>query len=59
MTMESIFKGEVQSKYLGIKLYLYLFYGILMVFSILMIPAEVWYCTHQGKFDRQTTDKQA
>ena len=22
-----------------------------------MIPAEVWYCKHQGKFDRQTTNK--
>ena len=21
------------------------------------VPAEVWYCKHQGKFDRQTTDE--
>ena len=20
------------------------------------VPAEVWYCKHQGKFDRQTTE---
>ena len=26
---------------------------------IVMIPAEVWYCKHQGKFNRQTTDELA
>ena len=26
-------------------------------YGIIMIPAEVWYCKHQGKFDRQTTDE--
>ena len=26
-------------------------------YGIIMIPAEVWYCKHQGKFDRHTTDE--
>ena len=29
------------------------------IYGIIMIPAEVWYCKHQGKFDRQTTDELA
>ena len=47
------------SKYNNLRiLVLILFLFILWdTYGIIMIPAEVWYCKHQGKFDRQTTDE--